>query len=374
MRLDFLRPLYEDGATEVVADYASVYLDTPLAGETTTDERTLRWRTARRALAGDGADEKTLQALAEVVADPGHAAPGLAAFARAGSVVLSSALAAAPPREITRYSRLPHVMPLLAQMPPRIPHLLVTADKSGGEIVSAWGEGQQAEATVAGEGWPVHKARVGGWSQARYQRAAEEAWSENAKELAAAVTATAARVHAELIVVAGDVRARQLLVEHLGQPLRDQVITVDREVPADSEVLAEVARDEFARLADDATRAGLDSLRSRLPRGQAAEGLADTVTALSNGLVSELFLSDEAFADDGAGGADALWIGPDPAALAVSVTALRERGVAEPVAERADAALVRALTMTGAELRLVPPDADAPREGIGALLRYAAST
>ncbi len=58
----------------------------------------------------------------------------------------------------------------------------------------------------------MHKASVGGWSQARYQRPTEEALAENAKELAEAVTAAAAQCHAELIVVAGDVRARSLLL------------------------------------------------------------------------------------------------------------------------------------------------------------------
>lgn len=173
--------------------------------------------------------------------------PGLAAFARAGSVQLSSALAGPPQQEIARYSLLPHVLPLLAQSPPRAPHLRVAADRSGGEIVTVWGDGRQAEAAVAGEGWPVHKTSVGGWSQDRYQRSAEEAWAENAKELATAVTAAAERVQAELIVVAGDLRAVPLLVEHLGQPLRDLVVTVDREVAADSDVLAEFADGEFRR-------------------------------------------------------------------------------------------------------------------------------
>jgi hypothetical protein len=369
MRLEYLRPLYEGGTSGDGTRYASVYLDTPLPGEATDDEVTLHWRSARRSLAADGADDKTLDALGEAVTNSAHATPGQAAFARAGAVLLSSPLDVAPPREVTRYSPLPHVMLLLTEAPPRIPHLRVAVDESGGEIVTAWGEGQQSEATVAGQGWPVHKTSLGGWSQARYQRSVEEAWSENAKELAAAVTTEAARVNAQLILVAGGARMRSLLIEHLGQPLRDKVITVDREIAAGSEVLAGVAHEEFGRLADDATRAGLDNLRSRLPHGHAVAGLEDTVTALSNGRVSDLFLVAEAFSDDGTQEAATLWIGPDPVALAGSAAALRDRGVADPVAEGAGAALVRAVVMTDAELHFVPEGEAAPKEGIGALLR-----
>jgi hypothetical protein len=363
VRLEFLRPLYDSKA-----DYASVYVETSRAGESAAEAVALRWRAARQALADEGADGATLNAMAEVVTDPDHPAPGLAVFASEGSVRMSRSLPAPPRREIARYSRLPHLMPLLAQSPPRVPHLRVTANRAGGEVVEVPGEGQARLIQVTGEGWPVHKTPVGGWSQARYQRSAEEAWAENAKELAAAVTAAAQRVGAELIVVGGDIKARSLFVDRLGQPLRDVVVVVDREVPAGSDVLAVAAKEALKRRSERACRAGLETLRSQLPRGRAAEGLEDIVAALSEGRVAVLFVADDPSSTA------TVWIGPYPEDLGTSPDVLRDRGVAEPVTERADTAIVRALASTGAELCFIPEGEPAPQDGAGALLRYATSS
>jgi hypothetical protein len=203
-------------------------------GENLAGEVAQHWHDASEKLKLDGAGAATLDALGAVIGDAGQA-PGLAAFARSGLAELARPLPAAPPREIVSYAPLPHVLPMLALAPPAVPHLLVTADRSGGEIMTVTGLDQHSAATrVEGDGWPVHKARAGGWSQARYQRSAEEAWATNEKEFAAAVTAAAERVGAELIVLAGDVRARAILLDHLGRPVRDTVVVVDKEIPPGS--------------------------------------------------------------------------------------------------------------------------------------------
>jgi hypothetical protein len=368
MRLGFLRHLY-DNSTD---NCASVYLATSRAGETAAGEIGLRWRTARRKLAGQGADGATLDALEAVATEPGNAAPGLAAFARSGRVLFARGLPDAPAQETTRYAPLPHVMPLVAQAPPDVPHLLVSADRSGGELVEVFGRGGQGSTErVEGDGWPVHKTSVGGWSQDRYQRSAEEAWANNEKEFAAAVTAAAERTRADLIVLAGDTRARSLLLDHLGQPLRDKVVVVDKEVAAGADVLAETAAAEIRRRAEQASRAGLDRVRTQLPRGRAAEGLGEVVAALRDARVSDLFLADLFLADDPSpdGSTAVLWIGPEPAELATSAGELRERGTAEPVSDRADAALIRGLVLTDAELHFVPSGEPRPKDGIAALLR-----
>lgn len=68
---------------------------------------------------------------------------------------------------------------------------------------------------------------------------------------------------------------------------------------------------------------------------------------------------------------DRAWVGPRPVDVAVSGHELTERGAGQTVADRADAAVVRAATATGAELRFVPEGEEPPHGGIGALLRYA---
>src|SRR5262249_57195286 len=114
--------------------------------------------------------------------------------------------------------------PLGPRRPPRrppIPHLRVSATRTGGEIVAVGGTGWSWRDWVAGQQWPVHKTSVGGVAQDRYQRSVEETWAENAKTLAAEVETVTDRVGARHVIVSGDVRARSLLLEHLPTPLRE---------------------------------------------------------------------------------------------------------------------------------------------------------
>jgi hypothetical protein len=373
VRLSFLRSLYEDAGW-----FASVYLETrrasPDAGKKTVP---VRWRDSREELTRDGADAATLDALQEALTDPGPASPGTAAFGRSGAVPLVAALRAPPLRELARWAPLPHVMPLLVQSPPQPPHLLVSANRAGGEVLAVHTPEDVLKETVEGTGWPVHRTKVGGWSQLEHQRSTEEAWETNAKELAAVVATAAAPISPELVVVAGDVRARGMLIDKLPTDLRHKSVVVERELPVDSGELAEAAGDALRAAADAGTRARLESYRSHLGAGRGTEGLADTVAALRNGQVAEVFLGGDYLSGDPRlpalrWASAPAWIGPSPADIGLTEEDLRERGVADLQQDRIDAALVRAIVGTDAELFLVPPGEAAPREDIGALLRFAA--
>jgi hypothetical protein len=74
------------------------------------------------------------------------------------------------------------------------------------------------------------------------------------------------------------------------------------------------------------------------------------MAAFRNGQVSDLFL-----ADDPSSAAPA-WIGPAGNELAAGREELQEWGVPGPIADRADAALVRAVAHTDAELHFLPAD------------------
>jgi hypothetical protein len=359
MQLDFLRHLYQRPL-----GCASVYLDITRTDMPAKEQIALRWRAAREELATGPVDGATLDALSELITGPAHNARGIAAFARGGEVVLARPMPDPPRQEIARYGPLPHLMPMLAQSPPAVPHLRVSADRAGGELVEVLGQYQTAPARVDGEGWPVHKTSVGGWSQNRYQRSAEEAWRENEKEFAAAVTAAAERTGAELIMVAGDIKARALLLDHLGHPWADKIVVVEKEVPADSGELADAADQEIRRRAGQAARQRLDSVRTQLGRGRAAEGWRDVVARLRDTQVGDLLLADDPSSTA------KLWFGPDVTQAGMTADEVRERGAREPVQDRADAVLVRELVLTGAELHFLPDGEPPPRDGTAALLRF----
>src|SRR5437763_7062523 len=148
MKLTPLRPLYDS-----CGDYVSVYLDTGRAHENAQHAIELRWRAAHERLAAEGADPATLDAVRDALTDPGHSAPGTAVFARHGAIRLRSGLRDAPARETSRLAALPHVLPMLAQLPLLVPHLRVTATRAGGEVLAVTGAGEARDEKTAAQSW-----------------------------------------------------------------------------------------------------------------------------------------------------------------------------------------------------------------------------
>ena len=357
MDLGFLRPLYED---RLDPGYVSVYLDTTPSTESAATELELRWRAARERLAADGTDHATLDAVEAAFGRRDHEGRGQAVFAADGRVLMSVHMPEPPRREIARYAPLPHVMPLLAQLPPRAPHIRVAATREGAEILAVPAEGAADRQTAGDQAWPVHKVSAGGWSEKRLQRSAEEAWAVNAKEAAAAAALAADHVGAEFAVVGGDIRQRVTLLGLLPARLRENSVIVDREVPAGDAAFADAAAAEAARRAETASRALLDEFRVRmdtrdLAARRAAEGLPGTLAALRDGLAQDVLL------DPDAGDGDGL-----PAA---TTEELDDGEPGTPVRDRADAILSRAAARTGAGLFFVPPGAAPLADGVAALLR-----
>jgi hypothetical protein len=371
VKLGFLRPLCEQAGNCV-----SVYLDTDRAHENAAEQIGLRWRAARDRLSEAGAGQAVLDAVEAAVSDARPAAPGRAVFARGDAVLLTAPLDAPPRRQIARLAPLPHLMPLLAQHRPPVPHLRVSATRAGGEIAVAGGSGEAWRDWVAGRAWPVHKTSLGGWSQDRYQRSAEEAWDENAKALAAEVTAVAGRAGAWHVIIAGDVHARSLLLRHLPTPLRDSAVVLAEEVNADSPAMAEAANRALTDWADRHARQQFDAWQARQGHGQAVQGLAQSMTAFRDGQVSDLFLADNPSSVATA------WIGPGSGDLAPSREELLDWGVPAPAFDRADAAIVRAIAGTDGELHFLPADLvetgdltasggyARPQDGVCATLRF----
>ncbi len=379
MDLSFLRPLLENPGP-----FVSVYLDTsdPNRGAD-AQARQLHWRDQREELAKEHDDPATLDAVAAALARPEtFGTQGVAAFGANGRAPLTVQLPGPPRRAGGGWSRLPDLLPLLVQAPPRPPHLLVSANREGGEVLVVGGAGSGQEQEVQGTGWPVHKVKTGGWSQDRYQRSAEDAWATNAKELAAAVVKAAGGQRLEAVIVAGDTRARELLAEKLPDELRRQTVLVDREVPVDSAELTTAAEEVLQKLEDDDARHQLGTFHDQAGTGRAVEGLAATVAALRDGQVAELFIGGRYI--DGDRNALELdwastpaWVGPGLADVALSEADLRDRGVTDVAQDRVSAALIRAAAGTDVRLYVVPPGGpaagDSPlREDIGALLRFAA--
>src|SRR5262245_49556270 len=393
MKPGTLRPLYS-----AFGGHATVYLDTERRTPDAAHAIELRWRRARSELAAAGAHMETLDAIADVLANPDLTAPGRAVFARDGAVTDTIGLRTPPALPIAVVAPLPRVRPALSDAPPAVPHLRVAVNRAGGDSITYYGPELSAphgarnsparrdrqEAAAADQGgrwdlqearesheisaaeWPLHKTSVGGWSQARYQRSAEHTWEENAKEVAAQVAAEAEQSKAEFIVLGGDVRARGLLLDRLTPRSRDLVVVVDAEVAADDNELAAAADATATRLASEECQHGLDQWRELAAHGQAAEGIQATISAVRDGQAASIFLGDDTALSEIA------WLGVEGTDVATSQAELAERGVLGPLAERTDEAIIRAAVTTDAQMFSMPDDlaADyAPKEGVCATLR-----
>jgi hypothetical protein len=367
VKLEFLRPLFERPGA-----WVSVYLDATRASENADHEVALRWRGLREDLARRGADAPTLDAVEAAVRDhptqPGRY--GLAVFAVGTDVAMAQTLPAPPPADVAYFEPLPHVLPLLEQRRAEVPYVRVLADRTGAALDALSVGGAPRHREVAGSAsFPLRKVHVGGWSHRHYLQAVEESWKRNAGDVAAAAAQLAEAVGAEVIVVGGDVRAVQALVGRLPKRWQERVVATDagsRHAGADESALDDVTIQAVAETADRHIREVLDRYRAQRGDGTASTGLVDVVDRLQRGQVDTVLLVDDQSSTD------TLWIAPDdPMLVAVDDNVLREAGVDDPQKVRADAALVRAIAGTGADLVLLEPG-EAPLEhGIGAVLRYA---
>jgi hypothetical protein len=330
MNLTYLRPLYRRPGP-----WASAYLD---ASADTADARK-RIDLAARAVAGElsaaGADAATRDAVEAAIRDhTGTGRHGLALFAADGAVALTHLLAEPPVRPIGRWGPRPSVRPLLAGAREEVRWLRVLVDRTGGDLVLDSG---QVLRTVSGANrYPIHKGQPGGWSQPRYQRAAETNWERNAKEVAEAIAHAVDEVGAEVVVLAGDVRARQLLAEHLPPAVVQRVVQTDagsRAPGADPEPLDEATEEAVRALVARRYAEVLDAYRAGRAHGLAVAGLPEVRTALEWGQVETLLISPEL---------------PDEQVDELVAGAVRE----------------------DADVVLVAPDQEPLPEGVGAVLRY----
>jgi hypothetical protein len=372
--LSFLQSLYA-----VPGPFAAAYLDTSWDTEDAGRAIALRWRAQREALAEQGADEPTLKAMDDVVGTetgvPGE--HGHAIFAAGGEVVFEHLLPHAPRRQTARWSHLPHAMPLVMQLSDTVPYVVVLANRVGADITAYGPNGSEAaEVHVDGETFDIRKVQPGGyagWSQRRFQRRAENVWEHNAKLVAEQVDELVGATGARVLAVAGDVRARAALKEHLGK----RSLRVLTEVETGARAAGAAAEPLNRRIGQLLAEAGAVGRLSHIMRFQqerghhdrAVEGLKSVTAALRRAQVAELLLRDDPSSTA------MLWIGSEATDLAVEPSELPNTDGAAPVEDRADAAILRALVCTGAGLLAVGPEMSHEMlplaDGVGALLRYA---
>jgi hypothetical protein len=367
MDVSFLEPLYRH-----VGPYVSVYIDTTWRIENAAQIVRLRWRALEEELAAQDVDAATVTAIKdELDFQISRRHPdGLAIFTAGGEAIFSEGLGEPPPAQLARVAPLPHVMPLVAWLGERIPHLIALVGRLGAEIISVAADGDRVKVTVPGEeDYPVRKVSAGDWNQARFQRAAEETWRSNAKKFAREIEAEAHRRGAEVIVLAGDSHARTILMDEVMDIVLDRIVETDRGAlapGADDRMLDAEVHQILRIAAADHVMGALGRFREQIGRrDRAVEGMPVTLEAFRRAQVDTMLIEDRP--DSGS----ALWVGPDPLHIATDPDQLRELGVREPAEDRADAALMRVAVAAGSDVVIVQRGELDAHDGVGAVLRYA---
>ena len=221
-------------------------------------------------------------------------ANGIAIFACAGANDFFEAAQLDAPIERNRlfiYNQ-PHLYPLARLMDQYPRYAVLLADTNSARIF-VFGRGRTVE-TEEVKSVKTKRSQVGGWSQMRYQRHLENYHLHHAKEVVDTLDRIVREDAIEQVILAGDeTKIIPLLREQMPKQLADKVIDVlnlNINTP-EHEVLeetmnalraheAEADAEKVKRLIDD-YRAG----------GLAVVGVEDTLAALNNGQVEELFLN-----------------------------------------------------------------------------------
>jgi Bacterial archaeo-eukaryotic release factor family 2 len=368
MDVSFLEPVFNASGP-----YATVCADVTHTTENADTEVELRVRAVAERLSEQGAPEAVVEAVRSRLLeanDGGEIATlrGRALVVAAdGTVVLDQPLVDAPRQEVAEWSPAPDLLPVLRQLPGRVPHIVVVTDRVGADISVASLAGRpEIEDEVEGDSFQIRKFPGGGWAHHRYQHNAENKWVHNADNVAERISSLARRLRPRFVLVAGDVRARQILTDRAGDPWKDLVVSMDeggRAAGADREPVDRRAAELVAEHEAHEEAEAVEKIAAAGAHGLAVTGTAPVVEALRKGQVETLVLADQQDADA------TLLVGNSPLELGVDqhdMDALGTHGTVVP----AERALLAATVASSAGVVVVPRSAMPDDIPVAAVLRY----
>ena len=365
MRLNWLRDLTTDAGP-----FATVVLDATSDEPKGPGEVRLRWRNLREDLEGQGADDRTLQALDDAV-DRGHAPDGSAGrvlVAGAGGLLLDRFVELPPASPGTAtWAQAPDLLTVVTTVPEEITAVAVHVDDTGGTVRAPGADPEQVEGDSDG---PVHKASgTAGPGEATADARVEETWKRNARAVAERVEKLASSTGAQQIVLTGTAPARARLLDELTPHTADLVYEVESsggQGPDDLAATMLTAADAVRETRRTRTLQRWAEAAGRSD-GYAVTGIADVLSAVRAQAVDTLVVDPTK-----APGRD-VWSSDrgEPSELALERDELTALGT-EPGAEVALVpAALRAVAAADGDLVLVGPDDEVTLEqGVGALLRF----
>lgn len=297
MELASLRPLYE-----AEGPFATVYLEGRSPSEDAREELRLRWRALRERLESQQAPEGALKALDDALAASlaGEAeANGRVLVANAGRVVLDAPWdAALGTGDGAVWQDLPDVGSYLREYMRGIRELVVVASQTAATLRQEVVAGQHdprtaAQDEVQGSAYEqVHKPRGQAYAHNRIQRRADEAVSQNAKDIVERVRKIASEFRPHALVLAGEVKGRQAVRAELPDELARITVETDNGGPGEAsgatlqDDLLRIAREENERAAEQRSEQWQVAMSHEL----AARGAYDVAHTAEMGAMQTLLL------------------------------------------------------------------------------------
>jgi peptide chain release factor subunit 1 len=313
-----------------------------------------------RTYAAGGPEHESLEAdaerIREYVAGVDPSINGLAVFACSAAELFEPMPLSAPVEQHRLFiSSEPHLYPLalLADEYPRYAVLLADTHLARLFVVAA--NVLHPVATV--EGTKTRRHKMGGWSQARYQRHIDNYHEQHAKEVVDTLARLVREERLASVVIMGDDVIVPLLREELPKDLAGRVVDVlklDIRAPEHEilEAAAELMKQTGATNDRDRVEVLFNAYRSG---GLGVVGVEDTERALEIGQVEELLITGR----------------PESLDVRRSGAPAEEPPSDLSAAERTADRLITLATQTSARITIVQdPSLLAPVGGAGALLRY----
>lgn len=348
--------------------FSVVYVDSTALHDGTGRDGDRRRHQVGDELAAAGAPPENRRAIDRILAEPTGVGGRSARFVavKDGEPVLDEVLVGSlEAQEVVEHTSVPNLLPLLLSRRNNVTYLVVEAGRDGGEIHAyrAHRNASLASANVEGRTDNLNKVQAGGWSHSRYQHHSEEIWKQNQGLLAEAVDTLVRDLHPRIVVIAGDVRAVQLLTEELSPAARDLTSTVSTHVRAAGS--SRGALDEHvARKLDELRAADERAALDRLSAGDfenGAVGLGAVIHSLQQSQVETMLVDIHAL------GTRTLF------ALAAEpwVASAPEEALGSTVRESVPAAVALSRAALAADSRLMFLESGLPEHaGVAAVLRW----
>ena len=214
----------------------------------------------------------------------------VAIFACTGSDLFEAIPLEAPIGEHTLFiSSVPHLYPLakLVENYPRYAAVMLDTNKAR---IFVYGTSTEHEETIVGE--KTRRTSQGGWSQARYQRRAENFHMHHIKEVIETLDKIVRKEGIEHIVVAGAEVAMPILREQLPKHLADKIVEIGAHEDGESGSFVQrtmaALREKDAETDIEKVQELMDAWRSG---GLGVTGPEATLSAFQLGQVDELIIT-----------------------------------------------------------------------------------